>query len=314
VLNPSTHIGAIFQALFVTFLWSTSWVLIKIGLSSIPALTFAGLRYSLAFVCLLPLLLRPAELSVLRRLPFSAWLRLLALGLLYYTLTQGRYCRLAHLPAVTVSLYYNFSPIFVALLGIPLLLERPSIWQWLGVALSIAGATLYFYPVAPPRGELIGLTAVTIGVIANAGSSILGRQINRGGNISPLGVTAVSMGFGAFILDRPGQEASRRSACLSDHRLAGFGEHRFRLHLVEPHPAHLIGRRIQRDQQHHADPDRHSGLDFPGGALDLARGGRIDRFRIRSAHSAAEVPFPRFLLAPQTQALNSPHLACSKLI
>ena len=185
----------------MAFLWSTSWVLIKIGLSGIPALTFAGLRYGLAFLCLLPFLFRPGEMAALRRLPTSAWVRLLALGLLYYTLTQGAlFVGLTHLPAVTVSLLYNFSPILVALLGIPLLVERPSTWQWLGVVLSIAGATLYFYPVALPGGELIGFVAVTIGVIANAGSSILGRQINRVGNIPPLGVTAVSMGFGAFVL------------------------------------------------------------------------------------------------------------------
>ena len=181
--NTSAHFTAIFQALFVAFLWSTSWVLIKIGLSGIPALTFAGLRYGLAFLCLLPFLFRPGEMAALRRLHTSAWVRLLALGLLYYTLTQGAlFVGLAHLPAVTVSLLYNFSPILVALLGIPLLVERPSTWQWLGVVLSIAGATLYFYPVALPGGELIGFVAVTIGVIANAGSSILGRQINRVGD------------------------------------------------------------------------------------------------------------------------------------
>ena len=54
-ISPQTR--ARFQALFVTFLWSTSWVLIKIGLQDIPALTFAGLRYGLAFLCLLPFLL-----------------------------------------------------------------------------------------------------------------------------------------------------------------------------------------------------------------------------------------------------------------
>ena len=52
------HLTAVFQALFVTFLWSTSWVLIKIGLTDIPALTFAGLRYGLAFLCLLPFFFR----------------------------------------------------------------------------------------------------------------------------------------------------------------------------------------------------------------------------------------------------------------
>ncbi len=49
---PRSHLVSVFQALFVTFLWSTSWILIKSGLDEIPALTFAGLRYTLAFLVL----------------------------------------------------------------------------------------------------------------------------------------------------------------------------------------------------------------------------------------------------------------------
>ena len=45
----SPRLRAILQALLVTTLWSTSWVLVKIGLEDIPAVTFAGLRYFLAF-------------------------------------------------------------------------------------------------------------------------------------------------------------------------------------------------------------------------------------------------------------------------
>ena len=59
----SSHTSAVLQALFVTFLWSTSWVLIRIGLEDIPALTFAGLRYTIAFLCLLPLVLVRGELK-----------------------------------------------------------------------------------------------------------------------------------------------------------------------------------------------------------------------------------------------------------
>jgi drug/metabolite transporter (DMT)-like permease len=53
------------QAILVTLLWSTSWVLIKIGLrNSLPAITFAGLRYTLAFLCLSPfVLLNPSPLQ-----------------------------------------------------------------------------------------------------------------------------------------------------------------------------------------------------------------------------------------------------------
>ena len=56
MLSNQSRFWAILLALFVTFLWSTSWILIKIGLKEIPALTFAGLRYLLGFFFLLPLL------------------------------------------------------------------------------------------------------------------------------------------------------------------------------------------------------------------------------------------------------------------
>lgn len=110
--NRSPHLTATLQALFVTFLWATSWVLIKLGLHDIPALTFAGLRYLLAFLCLLPFGLLGGHLAVLRSLPRRDWLRLVALGLLYIAITQGaqflglsylpcRHCQLAVQPHAT---------------------------------------------------------------------------------------------------------------------------------------------------------------------------------------------------------------------
>ena len=55
--DKPTHILSILQALFVTFLWSTSFIIIKWGLVEIPPIIFAGLRYFLAFLCFLPFLL-----------------------------------------------------------------------------------------------------------------------------------------------------------------------------------------------------------------------------------------------------------------
>lgn len=197
----SSHWRAVLQALLVTFLWSTSWVLIKIGLQDIPAITFAGLRYSLAFLCLLLISLRSSRRTPLQDLPRRAWMNLIALGLIFYALTQGaQFVGLAYLPAMTVNLVYSFTSVFVALFGIALLAERPTVLQWGGVVLSVSGAVLYFCPVSVPSAQVIGLLAVAIGVLANAGSSVLGRFINRGGEIQPLTVTTVSMGVGAFLL------------------------------------------------------------------------------------------------------------------
>ncbi len=199
--NRFPHLRTVLQALLVTFLWSTSWVLIKIGLEDIPALTFAGLRYSLAFLCLLPFALRPTCLRPLRSLSKRRWGRLIALGFLFYAVTQGaQFVGLAYLPAITVSLLLNFTTIVVALLGIFLLAEQPTVLQWCGVLLNIVGNVVYFYPVSFPTGQVVGLIVVVVGVLANAISSILGRRINREGELSPLAVTVVSMGIGAIVL------------------------------------------------------------------------------------------------------------------
>jgi drug/metabolite transporter (DMT)-like permease len=197
----SPHLRAVLQALLVTFLWSTSWVLIKFGLVDIPALTFAGLRYGLAFLCLLPFAVRPVHLITLRRLTVQGWLRLASLGLIFYAITQGaQFLGLAYLPAATVNLLLSFTTVVVSLIGIFLLAEWPTGSQWVGVGLYLLGALIYFYPADVPTSQVFGLMVVIVGVLANAGSAILGRQVNRVGDVSPLLVTLVSMGVGSVAL------------------------------------------------------------------------------------------------------------------
>jgi drug/metabolite transporter (DMT)-like permease len=197
----SPHLIAVLQALFVTFLWSTSWVLIKFGLTDIPALTFAGLRYSLAALCLLPLALSPGRRAALWGLSRSDWLRLTTLGLLFYTVTQGaQFLGLAYLPAATVNLLLSFTIPLIAVLGIFLLAEWPTKGQWAGVGLCLVGIWLYFYAAAIPTSQLFGLSVVAIGVLANAGSTLLGRAVNRASQLPPLTVTLVSMALGSLTL------------------------------------------------------------------------------------------------------------------
>jgi drug/metabolite transporter (DMT)-like permease len=201
--NNSPHSRAVLQALLVTFLWSTSWVFIKIGLrDDLPALTFAGLRYTLAFVCLLVIAIRrPALVSPLRTLSRREWTLLVLLGLMYYTANQGaQFLGLAALPAATVNLLLSLTAIVVALLGVYLLAERPTTFQWGGVALYVAAVIVYFYPVSLPADQFLGVLIVIVGVAANAGATLLGRSINRLGSLHPLAVTMVSMGLGSVVL------------------------------------------------------------------------------------------------------------------
>lgn len=199
----SPHTLAVLQALLVTFLWSTSWVLIKFGLSEeIPALTFAGLRYTLAFLCLLPLVFRNRQnLTSVRQLRRMDVLRLVALGLIYYTVTQGsQFVSLGYLPAATLNLLLGFTSVVVAALGLFLLREIPSRTQWGGLLLYLLGAVIFFYPIAFSQTEFLGVIVALIGVFANAISSVLGRSVNRAQLLSPVMITTITMGIGGITL------------------------------------------------------------------------------------------------------------------
>lgn len=202
-MKPSQQVTAVLQAVFVTVLWASSWVLIKLGLrASLPALTFAGLRYVLAFLCLMPfVLINPTHRAALRAFTRADWARLALLGIIYYTLTQGsQFLSLAYLPAAMVSLLLNLTPLIVGLFGILFLREHPSSGQWLGIALTIIGVVLYFFPVNAAELHTFGLLVALGGVLSNAASSVLGRQANRLANRSPLIITFVSMGIGSILL------------------------------------------------------------------------------------------------------------------
>ena len=185
----------------MTFLWSTSFVIIKLGLKEIPPLTFAGLRYSIAFLCLLPFAFSQKNKTIIKNLQRKDWLKLFLLGVLFYAFTQGaQFIGLSLLPAVTVSLWLNFTPLIVAVMAIFLIKESPTLIQWIGVTIFLIGIITYFCPVILDNSQSLGLIVMSVGVFANAASAVLGRSINRKENLSPLTVTIISMGIGSIIL------------------------------------------------------------------------------------------------------------------
>lgn len=195
------HLAAVGQALFVTLLWSSSYVLIKIGLAEIPALTFAGLRYSIAAAALVPLFLYRGEHRRVRRLGRMDALYLVLLGLLFYTVTQGaQFLALQYVRAATVSLVLSFTPLAVGVLSVPLLGEQTTTRQWAWLAVVLAGVLVYFYPFGLRSAAILGVAIVGFGTVANALGAILGRSANRDGSLSPLAVTTASMAVGSVVL------------------------------------------------------------------------------------------------------------------
>lgn len=201
------HALAVLQALLVTFLWSTSWILVKVGLDDLDLapLSFAGLRYGLAAVLLLPFAVR-AMRSSRATAPLSP--RLLAgvgiYGVLFVAVAQGaQFAALSVLPATAVSLVLASIPAWVALMALAGDRERATAWQGVGIGMLTVGALLYFGPFQVEPGAAIGFVAAGVCVAAAATSSHLGRILARdaiGRLGGPIGLTSISMVIGGVVL------------------------------------------------------------------------------------------------------------------
>jgi drug/metabolite transporter (DMT)-like permease len=202
------HVKALLQALLVTFLWSTSWILIKVGLDDLDLapLSFAGLRYALAAAILLPFGIRAIRTARAISGPMSG--RLMAgvaiYGVLFVAVAQGaQFAALAVLPATAVSLVLSSIPAVVALMALVAGSERATAAQLAGIGLLTLGGVLYFGPFEIAAGDLAGFAAAGVCVVAAALSSHLGRGLARDaiGHLGgPIGLTAASMAIGAIAL------------------------------------------------------------------------------------------------------------------
>lgn len=192
------HLLAILEAYLVTFLWSSSYVLVKIGLAQLSPLTLVALRYTVASVVLIPLALRRGGFSLLGDPKFLT--RIAILGLTGYAVAQGGQCLgLFYLPAVSVTFILNFTPVFVLVMGVFSLGEHPTKVQLGGLAIVLVGAYLFFND--PLSGSnLAGVTITLLSGLGWASYMVYSRYTFVKEEFNILGLTAFSMGAGTLIL------------------------------------------------------------------------------------------------------------------
>jgi len=99
-----------------------------------------------------------------------------------------------------LTLLLNFITVFIAIYGSLKSHESASAAQWGGIVLSVCGALIYFFPIAIPEGQAIGLIAALVALLANSGSAVFGRYVNSESKLSPIIVTSISMGVGGVIM------------------------------------------------------------------------------------------------------------------
>lgn len=160
-------------------IWGSTWIAMKVGVTALPPVLFAGTR----FVAAGALLLGWAQVSGLSpgALARSRWRALLLPGLLVITATYGLlFWGVRHVP-VGLAAVTNLGFIPVGLLALAVLHreERLTRAKAAAVALGLAGLLLLFAPGGGARDPLAawGLLAVLGGTLAFCWGSVLSRPL-----------------------------------------------------------------------------------------------------------------------------------------
>jgi drug/metabolite transporter (DMT)-like permease len=193
---------AVALGIVVTFLWATSVVLIRVGLTEedVPPIGFAGVRFTLAAILLLPLALPRLRTVRVWTAPRRSLLGVAAYGLLMFCLAQvGFYVALGDLSVATVGLLLGLAPVVTALVTIRDRQERANVLQVIGVGVLVVGVLVYFGLELPEVGFSMALVAgISIPIIVGA-SARLGRHLAIDARRlfgGPLGLTALAMTVG----------------------------------------------------------------------------------------------------------------------
>jgi len=193
-----TH--ALAEALFVTFLWSTSYVLIKLGLKELNPITFAAYRYLLGSLALILFVFRLYGIRQVR-ITSKQVLWFIFLGFTGYFIAQGlQFVGLYYLPAITVTFILNLTPVFVVVLSTIFLREVPSFIQLLGIIFVLLGVRVFFIGSTLIFNEALGIVVTLISGIGWATYMVLMRHYLRKNQENVIGLTAWSMTLGSLML------------------------------------------------------------------------------------------------------------------
>ena len=196
-----TRMLSLIEASLVTFLWSTSYILIRIGLKEINPLAFAAYRYVIAsFVLLFPFIyqLKKGKTGKFNKNSIAIFL---LLGFTGFFIAQGlQFFGLYFLNSVTVTFILNLTPIFVLGLSVLFLNERPSNLQLVGITLTLFGVFIFFHEVLSDVRMINGVLITLISGVGWAIYMIISRHYLGKNNENVITLTSISMLFGGLML------------------------------------------------------------------------------------------------------------------
>ena len=193
--EDETSRAAVLAWLFLSLVWGSTWLFIKLGLEDLPPFTFAGLRFTIALVPLILILLW-RRLSLPRRR--VEWGLVALTGVLLFTIDYGLiFWGERHLTSGMTAVLFCTVPLFglfFAHLMLPA--ERLRLSKVLGVLLGIAGVAVIFAHQLRQQDPLAPVASVAI-VVAAASAALSNTIVKaRLTHIDPLVVTTGQMAVG----------------------------------------------------------------------------------------------------------------------
>jgi len=202
---------AIVAAVFVTLLWSSSYILNQLAFAEgVGPFTLAGLRYSLA-VCALWLALRlqakraarlarPAQAADSQPAAKPSWLIVAALGLAGFLLAQGlQYAGQYWVTPTQTSLVLGVgNTLFLLVIDRFWLRELRSFTVFIAILIAMAGVAMYAYPWQFTSHNLFGVILIAISCIGYTVHLTLSRYWLANKKASPASLVLRPMLIGAI--------------------------------------------------------------------------------------------------------------------
>ncbi len=156
-------------AWYFVSVWGSGFIATKIGLAHAAPLTFLTLRFAFGILCLIPIVLivRPRWPTHRREAG-----HVIVAGLLMHAVHLGgsHYTQYLGMSAGITAVLLSIQPLLTAIIAGRWLGERPSMRQWLGIAVGLAGVTLIVWHKMDVHeatlGSLVAVTIALVGVTA----------------------------------------------------------------------------------------------------------------------------------------------------
>ncbi|WP_295246950.1 DMT family transporter [Veillonella sp.] len=187
--------------LFVTFSWSSSYLLMKIALTGVDPFTLMCLRFTIAFVCVLPLLLKTINICSKRTVAKG-----LFLGFMVYASLIGTIVGLKHTTASTAAFLGTTAVVLVPIIEGVWQRKMPPMLTILSIALAFVGLVLF--TVKDGLSLDIGALYCLWGAFGYAVYIVVvGRMANEkdmfSATLMQFGAIAIFSGLSAFIFETP---------------------------------------------------------------------------------------------------------------